>query len=170
MTRRNKEWLSSLSYWPWRTRIQSEGANGRKVLHSALRNTAASCQGGWEASSWTVCWALAALCCRLGTSPNLSRLSNQPLGCTGAVNSRTSPLGMCLTCQHGQLELCLESQQGPTLNWECKCAPFWLPKWAAVIFHNPSEYRHSDMEKHLQHKNLTDTHGETGIFSVKINI
>lgn len=44
---------------------------------------------------------------------------------------------------------CLESQQGPTINWECKCTPFQPPKWVSVIFHYLSEHKHSGVEKHL---------------------
>ena len=74
-----KTWLSSHTYWPWMTRIKRESANASKVLRSAPRSTAVSCQRGWEALPGMACWALATLCCGLATSPNLSRLPCRPL-------------------------------------------------------------------------------------------
>lgn len=115
---------------------------------------AVSCQNGWEALPGTACWALTAFCCGLATSPNLSRLSNRPLSwhmVLDVLGSQLQDLSFWyeLGVSERTVRTRLESQQGPMLNWECKRAPFWPRKWAPVIFHNPSEHRHSDVGKHL---------------------
>lgn len=115
-------------------------------------------------------WALAALCCGLATTCDLSTLANHPLSrhmvteyCTLSYLSLCYVLGMPAQT----VRTCLENQQGPTLNW--KCVPSGATKRAFIIFHNLPKHRQTRRSICLQHKKLTDTHGETEIFYAKRN-
>lgn len=144
------KWLSSHSYWPWKTRIKRESP--------ALSPEERCCQlleqvgSLFRTSVLSPCSSLL----RSGHDPpslqaiSVANALAQRAGCTGTLNSSISPSGMCLAHTSAwAIIMCLESHHGPTLNWEGKCAPFWPPKQAPVIFYNPSEHRHGDVETHL---------------------
>lgn len=68
------------------------------------------------ACSGMVCWAPAALCCGLATACDLPRLSNRPLSWPTVPDVLDSPSGMCLACQHRQLELASSTSKSPHLT------------------------------------------------------